>query len=87
MRIDVVCAVGRAAEPQRFVLGEHTIDIEALLDRWYGATVDYFRVRGDDGDTYVLKHVRPFGRWELACFTGRESRGTRIEATSPRVLH
>ena len=83
-----MCAAGRAAgEPQRFVLGEHTIEIDALLDRWYGADFDYVRVRGRDGHVYVLKHVRAAGRWELASFTRRESHGTSLEFGAPSVVH
>jgi hypothetical protein len=32
--------------PRRFVLGDHTIEVDDLLDRWYGSEADYFRVRG-----------------------------------------
>jgi hypothetical protein len=88
MRIQVECDTARAAEgPLRFVLGEHTIDVDDVLDRWYGDDADYFRVRGADGHLYVLKHVRGHDRWELTSFTRRGSRGTSIATKGPRVLH
>jgi hypothetical protein len=88
MRIRVECRTERAADgPLRFVLGERTIEVEDLLDRWYGDDADYYRVRGADGDVYVLKRVRGDGAWELACFTRRGSCGTAIGSSEPRVLH
>jgi hypothetical protein len=84
VRIRVECR--GAAAPLRFVLGERTIEVDDLLDRWYGDEADYFRVRGADGDLYVLKWLRGDARWELSGFTGRSSRGTAIGEPGPRVL-
>jgi hypothetical protein len=88
MRIHVECHAERAADgPRRFVLGEHTIEVDDLLDRWYGDDADYFRVRGGDGHLYVLKYLREHDRWELSSFTRRGSRGTSLGSRGPRVLH
>jgi hypothetical protein len=88
MRIQVECRSESAAEgPQRFVLGERIIEVDDLLDRWYGDDADYFRVRGADGHLYVLKHVRGHDSWELTSFTRHGSRGTAVTARGPRVLH
>jgi hypothetical protein len=88
VRIEVVCAAERAdAEPLRFILGERTIEVDDLLDRWYGADADYVRVLGGDGHLYVLKHLRADRQWELASFTRRGSHGTGIDAVAPQVLH
>jgi len=88
MRIRVECRAERAADgPLRFVLGDYTIEVDDLLDRWYGDDADYFRVRGGDGHLYVLKHVREPDGWELTSFTRRESGGTSVGTAAPRVLH
>jgi hypothetical protein len=88
VRIRVECDAERGpAGPRRFVLGEQTIEVDDLLDRWYGNDADYFRVRGRDGHLYVLKHVREADRWELSSFTRRGSRGTGVGTRGPRVLH
>jgi hypothetical protein len=73
--------------PRRFVLGDQTIEVDDLLDRWYGNDADYFRVRGRDGHLYVLKYLRQQDRWELSSFTRRGSRGTNVGSRGPRVLH
>ncbi len=83
MRIEVDCSSDGL---RRFVLGERTIEVTALLDRWFGDEVDYFRVQGPDGDVYVLKHVRGHDRWELTSFTRSGSRGG-VAATLSRGLH
>jgi hypothetical protein len=88
MHIRVECDAARAAgSPLRFVLGEQTVEVDDLLDRWYGDDADYFRVRGADGHVYVLKHLHGHDRWELTSFTRRGSRGTSVATTGPRVLH
>ena len=87
MRIRVECRERLADGPLRFVLGDSTIEVDDLLDRWYGDDADYFRVRGADGHLYVLKHVRDDDCWELTSFTRHGSRGTSVGTRSPRVLH
>lgn len=84
VRIRVECD---ATSPARFVLGDRTVEVAALLDRWYGDEADYFRVRVAGGDLYVLKHLRGHDRWELTSFTRHGSVGTSVEAERPRVLH
>src|SRR2546426_12800345 len=88
MRIQVECRAERASEgPRRFVLGEETIEVDDLLDRWYGGDADYFRVRGGDGHLYVLKYLREHDRWELSLFTRRGLRCTNLLPGGARVLH
>jgi hypothetical protein len=88
MRIRVECGNEPASKaPRRFVLGDYTIEVDDLLDRWYSDDADYFRVRGADGHLYVLKHVRDHGHWELTSFTRHGSRGTSVGTRTPRVLH
>ena len=88
MRIHVECPAGPLTQgPLRFVLGEQTIEVDDLLDRWYGDDATYFRVRGGDGHLYVLKHERGNDRWELTSFTQQGSLGTSVRTRGPRVLH
>jgi hypothetical protein len=44
-----------------------------LLDRWYGPDYEYFRVRADDGDTYILRHDTSDDTWSLTAYR-RETR-------------
>jgi len=38
------------------------------VDRWIEPGRRWFKVRADDGDTYILRHDEGAGAWELAAF-------------------
>ena len=40
----------------RFQLGEREYLIEEVLDQWYGPDDNFFKVRADDGNLYILRH-------------------------------
>jgi hypothetical protein len=67
MIIKVECHAGYRGEetPRRFFLDERVIEVEEVLDRWLAPDHGYFRVRGDDGATYILRHDVRAGHWEL----------------------
>lgn len=58
MRIRVECYSGYKADqwPLRFYLGDRCLEIIERSDQWYSPDADYFRVRAQDGQIYVLKH-------------------------------
>ena len=76
MIVRVECYAGSKAEerPVRFKLEEHDYFVEEVLDQWYGPDDAYFKVRADDGNTYILRHdtSTPEGEWSLESF--RQSR-------------
>lgn len=59
MNVRVECYSGYKAEerPVRFQLDEQDRIVEEILDQWHSPDATYFKVRADDGSTYVLKHV------------------------------
>jgi hypothetical protein len=42
--------------------------VSAVLDCWLGPDHRYFKVQGDDGDVYILRHDTADDRWELTMF-------------------
>jgi hypothetical protein len=76
--VTVDCYAGHRGEetPRRFTLGQRTIDVAEVLDRWLAPEHRYFKVLGDDGGSYVLRHDVAAERWELTAF----SRGSRAPA-------
>ena len=54
--------------PCRFFLGARQVDVAEVVDRWLGSDRRYFKVRGDDGDFYILRHEPLDDRWELTLF-------------------
>jgi hypothetical protein len=66
-RVEVECYAGYRADerPVRFKLGEQTLEIEEVEDRWYSPGETYFRVRVAGGDRYVLRQVDALDVWTL----------------------
>jgi hypothetical protein len=56
------------------------------VDRWYGEQACYYRVLGDDENSYILKGPLEDGSWELVSFTHKDSRGTELEYEGKREL-
>ena len=44
---------------------KRSFQVQELIDSWYGETADYFKVRADDGNIYLLKYDGNQDRWEL----------------------
>jgi hypothetical protein len=59
--IRVECYAGHRGEesPRRFFLGERAIEVVDIVDRWLDPAHRYFKVRGDDGGVYILRHDVP----------------------------
>ena len=70
LRIDVECYAGYRGEqvPRVIVLGTRRIHVNELVDQWLAPGHRYFKVRGDDGDTYIVRHDVMSGFWELTMY-------------------
>ncbi len=66
----VECHAGYRADerPRRFFVGDRRVEVAEVLDSWIGPDHRYFKVRGDDGDVYILRHDTSVDRWELTMF-------------------
>ena len=73
LELDVETRAGEHGEslPQRFHIGRRAVDVEAIVDRWPGPDHRYFKLLGDDGGTYILRHDLEANRWELILFDAR----------------
>lgn len=88
MRIKVEFYSGYKGDesPTRFLLGSRSIQVEKVVDRWYGERGNYFRVLGDDDNLYILKGPMEDGFWELVSFTHKDSRGTELKFEGKKEL-
>ena len=70
LSISVECYAGHRAEetPRAFTVGERRIEVEAVTDRWLAPDHRYFKLRGTDGHTYIIRHDTALDRWELTLF-------------------
>jgi hypothetical protein len=39
--------------------------VEEIMDQWYGPDATYFKLRADDGNTYILSHKPTVDLWQL----------------------
>ncbi len=74
VEVQVECYEGyRSREtPRRLITKDAVIEIKEILDRWYEGGVqagsmvlNYFKVRGDNGKTYLLRYNALFDRWAM----------------------
>ncbi len=86
MQIRVECYAGYrgAQEPRAFWLGERRIGVLELADRWLSPDHRYFKVKGEDGNTYILRYDENRDEWSLGAFRSHR-RTTGDEGTG--VLH
>jgi hypothetical protein len=89
MRVKVEAYSGYTGNerPLRFTLGDRTIEVREVIDRWYGESARYFRVSTDDGDAYVLKYSERDDAWELVSFTRKGSQGTNPRQRIDKTVH
>ena len=70
LTIRVECYAGYRGEetPRRFFLDERKVEVKEIFNRWLAPDHRYFKVRGDDGNDYILRHDAVADRWELTMF-------------------
>lgn len=81
--IKVACYAGYRGEetPLRFYLGERGVEVLEVLDRWLDPSHRYFKLRGDDGGIYILRHSTAEDLWEMTLFDSGGSPDTRLSST------
>lgn len=67
LTIHVECHAGYRGEetPRRFRIGDRAVEVVEVIDRWLAPDHRYFKLRGDDGAIYILRHDPDAGPWEL----------------------
>jgi hypothetical protein len=68
--IRVECYAGHRGEetPRRFWVEDRAVAVAEVLDRWIAPDHRYFKLLGDDGDVYIVRHEPGADRWELTLF-------------------
>jgi hypothetical protein len=67
LSVGVECYAGHRGEqtPRMLILG---IGVAEVLDAWLAPDYRYFKLRGADGDTYLVRHDERSDTWELTMF-------------------
>lgn len=68
--LHVECYAGHRGEetPRRLTIGDRIVAVEEVLDRWLAPDHRYFKLKGDDGDVYLVRQDTASGVWELSMF-------------------
>ncbi|HKE07216.1 MAG TPA: hypothetical protein VKB48_05265 [Candidatus Acidoferrum sp.] len=68
--VQVQCYAGYQADesPRLLKLGENSIPIVEIEDRWYSPGATFFRVVTETGDRYLLRHLAAQDQWTLEGF-------------------
>jgi len=76
MKIEVIAYSGYKANerPLHFVLDGQKIEVESVIDRWYGVEHDYFKVAASDGRVYLLRWHRTLDSWFLVKIIERQGK-------------
>jgi hypothetical protein len=75
MQVHVECYAGHRGEetPRAFVVGVRPVSVVAVIDAWLAPDHRYFKVKGDDGGVYILRHDSAGATWELTVFQAIDS--------------
>jgi hypothetical protein len=70
MRIEVESGAGESgiAKPTRIRLNRRIVEIVETIDQWPGRDYYYFKVKGDDGNLYIIRLDEARRSWELTMF-------------------
>jgi flavin reductase (DIM6/NTAB) family NADH-FMN oxidoreductase RutF len=76
LSVSVECYAGYRGEqtPRTLILGDHRIVIAEVVDAWLAPDYRYFKLRGADGSTYLVRHDEQSDIWELTMFRAEEIR-------------
>ena len=78
VRVECSSNEGTAGTPVRFWLRERSWLVEEILDKWYGQTDTFYKVRANDQNMYILRHSGSSNKqdWSLEAFRdgGADSR-------------
>ena len=65
LSLNVECYAGHRVEqtPRVRILGDRRIAVAEVLDTWLAPEYRYFKLRGGDGDTYLVRHDERSDTW------------------------
>jgi hypothetical protein len=65
--LQVECYAGHRGDekPRMLLIDERKIFVEEVLDSWLGPDHRYFKLKGDDGEVYIIRQDTTSGTWDL----------------------
>jgi len=68
VRVETYMDEGGVEKVRRVRFDSRQIEIPENLDQWHGPDYRYFKVRGNDGNLYILRHNETRADWELTMY-------------------
>jgi hypothetical protein len=70
LTVRVDCYAGHRGEqtPRTLILGDRRIAVAGVVDAWLAPDYRYFKLKGEDGHTYLVRHDEQSSAWELTMF-------------------
>ena len=77
LSVNVECYAGHRGEqtPRTLILGGRRIAVADVLDAWLAPEYRYFKLKGADGDTYLVRHDERSDLWELTMYRAERVHG------------
>jgi len=78
LAVGVECYAGHRGEqtPRTLILGGRRVAVAEVLDAWLAPDYRYFKLRGTDGNTCIVRHDERSGSWELTTFRAERVNGS-----------
>jgi len=75
VRVETYVDEGGVEKLGRFWFDGREIEVADNIDQWHGADYRYFKVRGSDGNVYILRLNEVRAEWELTMYQRTQSQG------------
>jgi len=77
LTVGIECYAGHRGEetPRTLILGDHRVDVAEVIDAWLAPEYRYFKLRGADGNTYLVRHDERSDTWQLTMFRAERGGG------------
>lgn len=68
VRVETYAGYGGVEMPRRIHFDEREIAVAENIDQWHGPDYRYFKVKGADGNLYILRLDETRAEWDLTLF-------------------
>lgn len=79
VQVETYVDEGSAEKLRRFHLDSRVVEVAENIDEWYGADYRYVKIKGSDGNVYILRHNEIRAEWELTMYRHSQSQGAKVE--------
>jgi len=79
IRVETYAGYGGVDMPRRFFFDGRGVEVAENIDQWHGPNYRYFKVKGDDGNQYILHLDENRAEWDLTLFQSARAKGPSLQ--------